>query len=329
MRKNLVIQWVLVAAALLLVGYRFFGNTKAPLEKIRIATGGESGVYYAYGNALAETLEKRMNVPVTAIRSGGSIDNIHLLRNGRTEIAFVQNDIMTYAYNGTRFFSAEGAFKDFSAVAGLYPEVCQIVAKPEIKGILDIKGKRVSVGDEGSGTELNATQILEAYGISYADIDVDHLSFGASVAAFREGKIDAFFCTAGVPTPAIAELAAGGETRLLSIGEAHARFLISRYPFYARHVIPKDAYPGMDRIDGEAEGEAATVAVKAVLVADNKLGEQAVSEIIKALFDNQAEIFKTLSGDGGLSRASALEGIPIPMHPGAEKYFFGKENAAP
>ncbi|MDR1965393.1 MAG: TAXI family TRAP transporter solute-binding subunit [Synergistaceae bacterium] len=318
MRKNVVIQFALATAAiLLLVGYQFFGSAGGELAKIRIATGGSSGIYFAYGNALADMLEKRMNVPVTAIQSGGSVDNIRLLKDGRAEIAFVQNDIMTYAYNGTNFFSTEGEFKDFSAIAGIYAETCQVVARREISSISDLNGRRVSVGDEGSGTELNAIQILGAYGMSYADIDVDHLSFGASVSAFRDGKIDAFFCTAGVPTPAISQLAAEGEAHILSVGDAHARSLISRYPFYAQQVIPNGAYPG---IDGEAE----TVAVKATLVASNKLSDQAVHQILKTLFDGKGEISKIVPQGDDLNRDTALEGIPIPLHPGAEKYFFEK-----
>jgi TRAP transporter TAXI family solute receptor len=317
MRKKIAIESALVIAVLIFVGYSFFGSRNAAPSKIRIATGGESGVYYAYGKALAEILEKNLKIPVTALQSGGSVDNIRLLRNDRAEIAFVQNDIMTYAYNGANLFSTEGEFKDFAAIAGLYPEVCQIVARREIEGIPDLAGKRVSVGDEGSGTEQNALQILSVYGMSFSDIDVDHLSFGASVKAFEEGGIDAFFCTAGIPTPAISELAAGGEARLLSVGQAHARSLISQYPFYSRHIIPNDAYPG---IGNEAE----VVAVKSTLVASGKLSGQIVFEIIKILFENRDEIAKTISEGHRLNDGEALNGIPIPLHPGAEKYFFKK-----
>jgi TRAP transporter TAXI family solute receptor len=299
----------------LLLGYRFFTGNELP-AKIRIATGGEAGVYNVYGSALAEILEKRMNIPVVTIPSGGSVDNIHLLRNNRAEIAFVQNDIMTYAYEGTNLFSTDGVFKDFSAVAGLYPEICQIVAKSEISGISELKGRRVSVGAEGSGTELNALQILGAYGLSYTDVDIDHLSFGASVAALKEGKIDAFFCTAGVPTPAISELTSGGQVRLLNVGDAHARNLISQYPFYSRQKIPSGVYPGID-------DETATVAVKAVLVASGKLSEYVVSELLKIIFEARGEIAKTRLGSDFLSPKSAVDGIPIPLHPEAEKYFFG------
>ncbi|MDR2523011.1 MAG: TAXI family TRAP transporter solute-binding subunit [Synergistaceae bacterium] len=309
MKKHTATFCALVAVVVLLAAYQTVGRQSGLPAKIRIATGGESGVYHAYGDALAEALERRMNAAVTAIPSGGSVDNVRLLRNGRAELAFVQNDIMTYAYNGTNLFSTEGAFKDFSAVAALYPETCQIVARRGVNGVTGLKGRRVSVGDEGSGTELNALQILEAHGMSYSDMEVDHLSFAASVAAFREGRIDAFFCTAGVPTPAIRELAAGGEARILSVGDAHARSLISQYPYYSQQTIPAGAYP---KIDEKAE----TVAVKAVLVADGKLSKEVVAEIIKILFSEEA-VFP----GGKVNREFAAEGLPIPLHPAAEAFF--------
>ncbi|MDR3322570.1 MAG: TAXI family TRAP transporter solute-binding subunit [Synergistaceae bacterium] len=313
MRKGLFVFSALIVA--LLLWYRLTGEDALP-SKMRIATGGESGVYSAYGDILAEILERRMNVQVSTIQSGGSVDNIRLLRNGRAEIAFVQNDIMTYAYEGTHIFSTDGPFKDFSAAAGLYPEICQIVARREIAGIPDLVGRRVSVGDEGSGTEQNALQILDSYGISYADIDVDHLSFGASVSALMEGRIDAFFCTAGVPTPAISDLAARGNVRLLSVGDAHARSLMSLYPFYSRQTIPGGVYAG---IDDETE----TVAVKATLVVSNRLSGQVVADLLKILFESRAEIAGSSPEASGLSPESAVDGIPIPLHLGAESYFSG------
>ncbi|MDR2529901.1 MAG: TAXI family TRAP transporter solute-binding subunit [Synergistaceae bacterium] len=312
MKKYAAVLCALTAVAVLLVTYQMVGRPRGLPVKIRIATGGESGVYHAYGDALADALERQMNVTVTAIPSGGSVDNIHLLRNGRAELAFVQNDIMTYAYNGTNLFSTEGAFKDFFAVAALYPETCQIVARRGIDGITELKGRRVSVGHEGSGTELNALQILEAYNMSYSDIEVDHLSFAASVAAFKEGRIDAFFCTAGVPTPAIRELSAGGEARILNVGDAHAHSLISVYPYYSRQTIPAGAYP---KIGDEAE----TVAVKATLVASGSLDKEVVAEIVKILFESE-EVAK-VSPSGKIDRESAVEGVLIPLHPAAEAFF--------
>ena len=319
MRKDFAALSVLIIAAVLFAGYYMpSGDTAGGLNTplIRIATGGESGIYYAFGDALANLLEKHLKMTVTTIPSGGSMDNIRMLRSGRADIAFVQNDIMTYAYNGTNLYSSEGPFQDFYAIASLYPETCQIITRRNITGIMGLKGRRVSIGAEGSGTELNALQILNSYGINYADVNVDHLSFSASVRAFREGKIDAFFCTAGVPTPAISELANDEEIRILSIGDAHARLIISEYPYYRRQTISKGVYAGI----GE---DVETVAVKAALAASRNLSEEMVLEIMKIMFENASEISKEAPGVS-LIRGPAVEGLPIPLHPGAEKFFFGK-----
>ena len=319
MRKNLIsilsIISVLVLAVVLFAGYRIIGNNDPLSSRIRIATGDEGGIYNAFGDALAKLLENQMKIAVTVIPSGGSLDNINMLRSGRADIAFVQSDIIKYAYDGTDIFSAEEPFKDFRALAGLYPEVCQIVARSNIKGITDLKGRRVSIGAEGSGTELNALQILESYGMDYTDINVDHLGFNASVNAFKEGKIDAFFCTAGIPTPAISQLAASGEAILLNIGEAHARSIVSQYPYYFRQIISKGIYPGFEEIE--------TVAVKAVLVTSVKLKDQTVSEMMSLIFDNADKISKEIQGIN-LNRKAATGGLAIPLHRGAEEFYLGK-----
>jgi TRAP transporter TAXI family solute receptor len=312
MRNKIV--WVLIIAIFLfLVGITTWRQDNARLSRIRITTGGTSGVYHSYGLALAGVIEDKVGIPAETLVSGGAIENIRLLRDGKAELAFVQNDIMTYAYNGTNLFSAEEAFKGFSAIAGLYPEICQIVARKDINSIQDLKGKRVSLGDQGSGTELNALQILGSYGLSEADIEVYRLSFGASVEAFVEGRLDAFFCTAGVPTPAVSDLAKSGETRLLSIGDAHASALISEYPFYTKQTIDAGVYPGIDE-------QTETVAVQATLVANNKLDVNTVFEITKTLFENKQKIAETCEKGGELNSETATNGILIPLHPGAEKY---------
>jgi TRAP transporter TAXI family solute receptor len=191
------------------------------------------------------------------------------------------------------------------------------VARSDIKDIHDLKGRRVSIGDEGSGTELNAIQILSAYGMSETDIDADHLSFGASVTALKEGKIDAFFCTAGVPTPAVSELAASGEVALLGIGDAHASLIIDRYPYYSRHTILAGAYPGLSE-------DVATVAVRAALVVSDRMSADDVFAITKLLFENKDDIAAICKEGNDLDQKSAVNGIPIPLHAGAEKFYFGK-----
>jgi TRAP transporter TAXI family solute receptor len=316
-KKGVLFAAAVLAVVGLLIASRSSEDASVKPNRARIAAGDTSGVYFKYGKALAEIIGDRANSDVTVISSGGSAENIRLLRENRAELAFIQNDIMTYAYDGIEIFSTDGPFKDFSAVAGLYPEACQIVARSDVKDIDGLKGRRVSIGDEGSGTELNAVQILSAHGMSETDIDADHLGFGASVTAFREGKIDAFFCTAGVPTPAVSELAASGEIRILGVGAAHAKLIIDRYPYYSRHIIPAGAYPGLS-------GDVETVAVRAALVASDRMSADDVFVITKLLFENKDDIAAICREANDLDRESAANGILIPLHAGAEKFYFGK-----
>jgi TRAP transporter TAXI family solute receptor len=285
-----------------------------PLTALRIATGGTTGAYYTYGVALKTAFEKRLGLPVALRSTAASVANIGLIQSGVVDFAFVQNDVMTYAYNGTNLFSAEGAQKDFSAVAGLYPEVCHIVAGPDAADIGDLKGKRVSVGESGSGTSLNAAQILEVYGMSFSDIKQVNLGFGDSAQALKAGEIDAFFCTAGTPTPAVAELAKSMNIRLLSIGDARTRLLMEQYPYYTGQIVPAGTYAGGD-------GYISTVAVQATLVAGGKVQENDVYKVTRALFESAAELGAAHPNGGALNLESAVFGIPIPLHPGALKYY--------
>ena len=176
------------------------------------------------------------------------------------------------------------------------------------------KGKRVSVGDAGSGVEFNARQILEAYGISFDDIEVNNLGFGDSSDALKDGKIDAFFCTAGAPTTAIVELATTNSINLLEIDDEHAAALAEAHPFYTTYPIPGGSYKGVDE-------DVQTVAIKATLICSPKLSEETVYNLTKALFDNQSEIAAAHAKGEELSLEYAVSGISVPFHPGAEKYF--------
>ena len=153
-------------------------------QKLTMGTGGTTGTYYAFGGVIANVLNsKDIGVNINVQSTGASKANIYLVNDGEADLAIVQNDVMDYAYNGTDLFAEEGAAKDFTTVAALYAEVCQIVSSGDIKSVADLKGKRVSVGDAGSGVEFNARQILEAYDISFDDIQVNNLGFGDSADA--------------------------------------------------------------------------------------------------------------------------------------------------
>ena len=284
-------------------------------EQIRMATGGSTGTYYAYGSTFCQILTEKTKIPIVIQSTGASKANLQLIDAGEAEMAIVQNDVIDYAYRGVDLFNGE-KITSFSAVAGLYAETCQVVANPAsgIKTIADLKGKNVSVGDAGSGTEFNARQILETYGVSFDDIGMQNLSFGASADALRDNKIDAFFCVAGAPTPAIVDLATSKDIVILDIDDVHAAQLIKNYPFYTQFPIPAGSYKGQN-------AQVMTVAVKATIVASNKLSDDTVYRLTKALFENKDQIAAAHEKGKDLSPAYAIAGVSVPFHPGAAKYF--------
>jgi len=307
MKKSLIaILLALVVLAMALTGCS--GETK-----LKMATGGTTGTYYAFGGVISQTLSSKIEGLSFDVQStGASKANVYLVADGEVEMALAQNDVMDYAYNGTGTFDGE-VVTDFYAMAALYAEHCQVVATKDITDISQLAGKRVSVGDAGSGTEFNTRQILEAYGISFDDIEVQYLSFGDSATAMKDGKIDAFFCTAGAPTTAVVELATTHEINVLNIDDEHFQTLVAAYPFYSHVTIPAGTYNGVDEVK--------TVAVKASYIVDKELDEQLVYDMTKALFENKEEITVGHAKGAELDPAYAVDGISVPFHPGAEKYF--------
>lgn len=282
-------------------------------ESLKMATGGTTGTYYSYGGAVAQALSAKLdNINIGVHSSGASKANIFEVADGDADMAIVQNDVAYYAYNGTDLFDSEKV-ESFSALGGVYAEVCQIISQPDIKSIDELKGKVVSVGDAGSGVEFNARQILEAYGMSFDDIKVQNLSFGDSAEALKDGKIDAFFCVAGAPTTAVVELATTNEINLLAVDADKAKVLKEKYPFYTDYIISADTYKGISE-------DRASVAVKATFIVSNKLSEDTVYAITKALYtDAKDEIVHDKAKE--LDGEYAVSGISIPFHPGAEKYY--------
>jgi TRAP transporter TAXI family solute receptor len=304
---------LLIGTALMLMGMGVFarGNT----DQVRMATGGTAGTYYAFGSALAQILNEDTKIPITVQSTGASRANIQLINAGEVEIAIVQNDVMDYAWRGVDLFNGE-RITSFASMAGLYAEVCQIVANPAsgIRTIADLKGKNVSVGDAGSGVEFNARQILQAYGITFDDIGKQNLGFAASADALRDNKIDAFFCVAGAPTPAIIDLATNRDIIILEVDETHAAQLMRDYPFYTRFPVPAGSYRGQNT-------DVMTMAVKATFIVSNKLSEDTVYRLTKSLFENKTKIVAAHAKGTELSPSYAVEGISVPFHPGAAKYF--------
>ncbi len=210
-------------------------------KELMFGTGGEAGTYYAFGGVLASYVSNNTDVQVTAAVSTGSKTNIEDLTAGDVQLGFSQSDVMSYAYNGERLFDQK--VEGFSVVAALYMEQVQIVTtKSSIKSVADLEGKKVSIGAVGSGVYFNATDVLEAYGLSEQKISPVYQSFGDSAESLKDGKIDAAFVVAGAPTTAITDLATAKPVYLVSIDKEHADKLIASNPFYSPFTIPAGTY---------------------------------------------------------------------------------------
>jgi len=183
-----------------------------------------------------------------------------------------------------------------------------------IKTLADLKGKRVSVGAAGSGTEANARQILEAAGLTYNDIKVQYLSFGESASNMKDGNIDAAFNTAGVPTAAIQDLSVSKKMILVPIDKEVAAKLMQKYPFYAVQVIPANTYQGQSQA-------VTTVAVKSMLAVSSKMPADLVYELLQTMFSNTDRLIAAHAQGKNVKLETALEGMSIPLHPGAEKFY--------
>jgi hypothetical protein len=306
-KKGLALGLALSAVSVMSVG---------AAENLTLGTGGTTGTNYAIGGVMATVLNPLMeDVSLTVTSTGASKANIQLIDVEEADMAVVQNDVMYYAYTGTDLFEEEGAYDTFSAVAGLYDETVQIVTCDDsIQSVADLAGKTVSVGDAGSGVEFNAKQILEAYDLSFDDIKVVNASFGDSADSLKDGKIDAAFVVAGAPTTAVVDLSTVKDVNLVQLDDEHIENLQSKYDFYTKTVIPGGTYTGVDE-------DATTVSVRATLIASNEVSDQAVYELLKAMFDNKDALVEGHAKFEFLNLEDAVKGINVPFHPGAAKYY--------
>jgi TRAP transporter TAXI family solute receptor len=310
----LLVTLILAAAAV----YAGGGSEKAKQETLfmNIGTGGTAGTYYPMGGAIAEIINANVpGVNSTAVSTGASVANINKLGEGEFQMIFVQNDVTYYAYNGTEMFQ-ERSYPTLRGIATLYSETIHIVTVEGagIRSFADLRGKRIAVGAAGSGTEVNARQILEVLGLTYNDIRPQYLSFAEAANGLRDGTVDAAVVTAGVPTAAIRDVAAQRNVVIVPVPDDLADPLIARYPFYTKFTIPAGTYPGQN-------SPVQTIAVKAMLVVDASLDEQIAYNITKAIFENVNRIALAHAQGRAISVETADEGMPVPLHPGAERYF--------
>lgn len=288
------------------------GKVKKDYKYLSILTGGTQGTYYPLGGTFADLITKETGIKTTAEVSQASAANMTALKEETAEIAFVQTDIAYYATEG-KFMFEGNKIDTISALGALYPETVQLVTteKTGIKSFADLKGKKISVGAPGSGTYANAEQLLEIHGITMDDIQPQNLDFGESQDSLQAGQIDAAFITAGTPTGAVEALNAVTKVVIVPVDDAKADELIKKYPYYAKDVVPSGTY-GLTK-------DVPTVSVLAMLAVSNELPEDLVYEMTKAIYDNASSI--THPKGQYIKSKTGLEGIGIPVHPGAQKYF--------
>ena len=312
-KKLAAIGMAMVVSAAVLTGC---GGDDGGKKFLNIATGGTAGTYYPIGGAMAEILNKDIKgMNASAQSTGATVANINMLKDGSVDLAIVQNDITYYAVNGTEMFQ-DKKVDNIRGIATLYPETCQFVTLDSsgIKSIKDLKGKKVAVGAAGSGAEANARQILEAYGITYNDIEVQYLSFAEGASALKDGNVDAAFLTAGYPTASVQDISSQNKIRLLPVDSDKAEALIAKYPFYTKTTIPAGTYAGFNE-------EVQTISVMAMLVATDKVDDKLGYEIAKAIFSNLDRLQAAHSVGKLITKDGAMKGMSLPMNTGAEKFF--------
>ncbi|MCA1774809.1 MAG: TAXI family TRAP transporter solute-binding subunit [Loktanella sp.] len=308
------------------------GATAQEPQFFRIGTGGTSGTYYPIGGLIANAISSppgsrpceeggSCGVPgliASALSANGSVANVNAIAGGTLESGFAQSDVASWAQTGTGIWEDREAVESLRAIASLYPETIHLVAAADsgIESVADLVGKRVSLDEPGSGTLVDARIILEAYGIDEDAIEAAFLKPDQAAERMRDGAMDAFFFVGGFPAGAIAELASQNDITLVSIDGPEAAGIIEEYPFFAENTVPAETYEGVSE-------EVLTISVGAQWVTNADQPEELVYQITEALWnDSTRSLFDAGHQKGReITLETALDGIAIPLHPGAERFY--------
>src|SRR5438270_12441788 len=283
---------------------------------INVLTGGTSGVYYPLGVALGNAIGKAIPGVKTSVQATkDSVENLNLLQAGRGEIAFTLGDSLSDAWKGSEDAGFKTPLKKLRGIAAIYPNYIQIVARADsgIKSIADLKGKKISVGAPKSGTELNARVILAAAGITYKDFSkVEYLPFGESVELMKNRQIDVTLQSAGLGVSALRDLASAMDVVVVPIPPDVIKK--TNDPAYLPGTIPANTYRGQT-------ADVPAVSVQNYLVTHEGVSNDVVYAMTKALWTGLDQLVAAHSAAKAIDLKHALEGMPLPLHPGAEKYY--------
>jgi len=283
---------------------------------VNVLTGGTNGVYYPLGVALASVIDKTMpNVKTSVQATKGSVENLNLMQVGRGEIAFVLGDALVDAWKGNEEAGFRQPLKKIRGIASLYPNYIQIVARADsgIRTLADLKGKKISVGTPKSGIELNARAVLHAAGIDYKQFSkVEYLPFGESVELMKNRQIDVTLQSAVLGASSLRDLAQSLPIVVVPIPAAVVKKIGN--PAYSDAVIPANTYNGQP-------DDIPTAAVHNFLVTHDDVSNDVVYGMTKAFWTNLEQLVAAHSAAKAIDIHNALQGMPVPLHPGAEKYY--------
>ena len=310
MMRNALRGLVLGAAVLSL------GPLAQAADFINVLTGGTSGVYYPMGVALSQIYAKSIPDAKSSVQATkASAENLNLLQAGRGEIAFTLGDSLSDAWKGDADAGFATPLKKLRGIAAIYPNYIQIVASAEsgIRTLADLKGKRISVGAPKSGTELNARAVLKAAGLTYKDFDkVEYLPFGESVELMKNRRLDVTLQSAGLGVSALRDLAASMKIVVVEVPPDVVAKIGD--PAYQPAVIPAGTYEGQTK-------DAPSIAIQNFLVTHEGVSTDTVYKMTKALWEHLDALAAAHSAGKSIKLQNALKGMPLPLHPGAEKYY--------
>ena len=302
----------LLAAAILAVS----GLALAQQQYINVLTGGTSGVYYPLGVAMSRLIGQAIpDAKVSVQATKASAENLNLLQQGRGELAFTLGDALSDAWKGNKDAGFATPLKKLRAVGGIYNNYIQIVASADsgIKTLADLKGKRISVGAPKSGTELNARAVLKAAGLTYNDFaKVEYLPFGESVELMKNRQLDVTLQSAGLGVSSLRDLATSQKIVVVPIPADVVKKIGDAA--YQPAMIPANTYEGQDH-------DVPAVAIQNFLVTRADLPADVVYKMTKAVFENKDALVAAHTAAKGIDKANAVKSLPVPLHPGAEKYF--------
>jgi TRAP transporter TAXI family solute receptor len=306
-----LIRPLLAVAILAISGLAF-----AQQQYINVLTGGTSGVYYPLGVAMSRLIGEAIpDAKVSVQATKASVENLNLLQQGRGELAFTLGDSLSDAWKGNKDAGFAAPLRKLRAVGGIYSNYIQIVASADsgIKTLADLKGKRISVGAPKSGTELNARAVLHAAGIEYKDFaKVEYLPFGESVELMKNRQLDATLQSAGLGVSSLRDLATSQKIVVVPIPADVVKKIGDAA--YQPATIPANTYEGQDR-------DVATAAIQNFLVTREGVPADTVYKMTKAVFENKDALVAAHAAAKGIDKANAVKSLPVPLHPGAEKYF--------